>query len=89
MSTQCCCMAVEETYPFPIAVLVLLPCFVEVLRVEANDCEGEDHLQKAENEVDDVCNREARTAMISDAHLDLRGCFAEVVLGYRIVELDR
>ena len=82
-------MAVEETYPFSVAVFVLLPCFVEVLCVEANDCEGEDHLQKAKNEVDDVCNREARTVVISDAHLGLRGCFAEVVLGYRIVELDR
>jgi len=82
-------MAVEETYPFPIAVFVFLPCFVEVLCIEANDCEGEDHLQKAENEVDDVCNREARTVVISDAHLVLRGYFAEVVLGYRIVELDR
>lgn len=66
-------MAVEETYPFPIAVFVLLPCFVEVLRVEADDCEGEDHLQKAENEIDSACNREARTATISDAHLGLRG----------------
>jgi hypothetical protein len=66
-------MAVEETYPFPIAVFVLFPCFVEVLRVEANDCEGEDHLQKAENEIDNACNREARTAAISDAHLGLRG----------------
>ena len=75
MSGWCCYMAVEETYPFPIAVFVLLPCFIEVLRVEANDCEGEDHLQKAENEVDNVCNREARTAAILDAHLGLRGCF--------------
>ena len=65
--------AVEETYPFPIAVFVLLPCLVEVLRVEANDCEGEDHLQKAENEIDNACNREARTVAISDAHLNLRG----------------
>ena len=73
-------MAVEETYPFPIAVFVLLPCFVEVLRVEANDCEGEYHLQKAENEIDNVCNREARTVAISDAHLSLRGCVVEVVL---------
>ena len=78
MSGRCCYMAVEETYPFPITVFVLLPCFVEVLRVEANDCEGEDHLQKAENEVDNVCNRE--TVAILDAHLGLRGCFAEVVL---------
>jgi len=85
MSGRCCYMAVEETYPFPITVFVLLPCFVEVLRVEANDCEGEDHLQKAENEVDNVCNRDfsafiPRTAAILDAHLGLRGCFAEVVL---------
>jgi hypothetical protein len=80
MSGRCCYMVVEETYPFPIAVFVLLPCFVEVLRVEANDCEGEDHLQKAENEVDNGCNREARTVAILDAHLGLRGCFAEVVL---------
>jgi hypothetical protein len=30
-------------------------------------------LQKAENEIDNACNREARTAAISDAHLGLRG----------------
>lgn len=73
MSDWCSCIAVEETYPFPIAVFVLLPCFVEVLRIEANDCEGEDHLQKAENKVDNACNGEARTAAILETHLSLRG----------------
>jgi len=29
-------------------------CLVEVLRIEAHDCEGEDKLQEAEKQVDDV-----------------------------------
>jgi hypothetical protein len=57
------------TYPFPIAVFVLSSCFVQVLRVEANDCESEDKLQESEHEVDNVCNGEARAAAISEAHL--------------------
>jgi hypothetical protein len=59
---------------------VLLPCFVEVLRVESDDCEGEDHLQKADNEIQSARNREAGTAAILDAHLGPRQCCTEVVL---------
>ena len=81
-------MAVEEAYPFPITVFMLLPCFVEVLRVEANDREGEDHLQKAENEIENACNSEARTVTIPDAHIGLRGYSPVGCTGYRMVRLD-
>jgi hypothetical protein len=59
----------RTTYPFPIAVFVFAFRFVEVLRVEANDCKGKDQLQEPKDQVDDVLNREARTA----GHLGLRG----------------
>ena len=64
----------RETYPFSIAVFVLFSRFVEVLSIEADDCKGEDKLQEAEHEVDDVHNREARTAAIADAHPGDCGC---------------
>jgi hypothetical protein len=67
----------RTTYPFPIAIFVLFSCFVKVLRVQANDCEGEDKLQKSKHEVDNVCNGQARAAVISEGHLafceDFRG----------------
>ena len=46
-------------YPFPVAVFGLLPCFIEILRVKAHDCEGEDKLQEAKHEVDDIRYGEA------------------------------
>jgi hypothetical protein len=50
---------------------------VKVLRVEANDCEGEDKLQKSKHEIDNICNGEARAAAISETHL----AFCEVFRG--------
>jgi hypothetical protein len=67
------------TYPFSVAVFVLFSRFVEVLSIEADDCEGEDKLQEAEHEVDDVRNREARTTEIADAHPGDCGCLRRSV----------
>ena len=55
-------------YPFPIAVFILLPCFVEVLCVEPDDCKGENKLQEAEDKVGDVGYGEARAAAVSYSH---------------------
>ena len=43
----------DSIHPFPIRVYMRYPCVVEVGAVEANDSEGEDELEKADDGVDD------------------------------------
>lgn len=53
---------------------MLLSCLVEVLRVQTYDCEGEDELQETQDKVDEIGDREERTAPISQTHLAVSKC---------------
>lgn len=57
----------EGTYPFSVAVLVLVVCFVDVGSVETYDHECEDHLAEAECRVHDIASRHLDS--IHDTHL--------------------
>jgi hypothetical protein len=54
--------------------------FVKVLRVKPNNCKGEDKLQEAEYEVDDVGAGEARSTAIPKAHPGFADCFRKGVV---------
>ncbi len=41
----------EETYPFPIRILVLFICLVEIYAIEATDGDGKYELTEAEDRV--------------------------------------
>lgn len=58
------------TYPFPITILVLFPCFVEVLGVETYDGERKDELEKAEDRVEEEGDEGAAAGTISQTHFD-------------------
>ena len=53
-----------STNPFSVGILFLFVCFIEVLSIEPQDGAGEDELDDAEGEHDDIGD-----ADISDAHL--------------------
>jgi len=55
-----------ETNPFPVRVLVLLVCFVQIHAVETADGEGHDDLDEAEDGMQDV--GEGHFDAVEDAH---------------------
>ncbi len=64
----------RETNPFPVRVLVLLVCFVQIHAVETADGERHDDLDEAEDGMQDV--GEGHLGAVEDAHFAGGSLFA-------------